>query len=121
MKVFSLRIALLFVAFSLLIAVVVSAQKAKTRIANVVRAPSMDLQAQLKLVQAEDELLWVSLVEQLLHSLSPEIRKRAALAAGRIGDEASVPALSVMLENDSDSDVRAMAAFALGETEAAKA
>ena len=45
------------------------------------------------------------------------IRTRAALAAGRIGDENAVAALAGLLVNDPSLDVRAMAAFALGETE----
>jgi len=54
---------------------------------------------------------------QLLSNQSPAVRKRAALAAGRIGDEGAVKSLSDVLEHDSDISVRAMAAFALGEIE----
>jgi cyclophilin family peptidyl-prolyl cis-trans isomerase/HEAT repeat protein len=46
------------------------------------------------------------------------VRKRAALAAGRIGDEGAVRSLTYVLERDTDTSVRAMAAFALGEIEA---
>ncbi len=45
------------------------------------------------------------------------VRSRAALAAGRIGDEGSVPALINMLQEDADINGRAVAAFALGEIE----
>ena len=55
---------------------------------------------------------------RLLANPSPAVRKRAALAAGRIGDEGAVKSLSYVLERDSDTSVRAMAAFALGEIEA---
>src|SRR5687768_9866701 len=41
------------------------------------------------------------------------VRRRAALAAGRIGDVAAVPALVARL-GDSEVEVRQMAAFALG-------
>lgn len=41
------------------------------------------------------------------------VRRRAALAAGRIGDASSVPAL-VDLMNDGEAEIRHMAAFALG-------
>jgi cyclophilin family peptidyl-prolyl cis-trans isomerase/HEAT repeat protein len=52
-------------------------------------------------------------LERLLHHREPGIRRRAALAAGRIGDPALVPAL-VALMNDQEPEVRQMAAFALG-------
>jgi cyclophilin family peptidyl-prolyl cis-trans isomerase/HEAT repeat protein len=48
---------------------------------------------------------------------NPAVRTRAALAAGRIGNELAVPALVSLLQSDSDARVRAMAAFALGEVE----
>ena len=47
--------------------------------------------------------------------------KRAALAAGRIGREEAIPSLVHLLESDPNTDVRTMAAFALGETESIKA
>ena len=40
------------------------------------------------------------------------IRKRALLAAGRIGNEDSLPQLGKLLQDDPDPGVRAMAAFA---------
>jgi cyclophilin family peptidyl-prolyl cis-trans isomerase/HEAT repeat protein len=70
------------------------------------------------IVQAEDERHWSDELMQLLSNQSPVVRKRAALAAGRIGDEGAVKSLSDVLERDSDTSVRAMAAFALGEIEA---
>src|SRR5262249_50120356 len=69
-------------------------------------------------MQAEDERRWSDELMQLLSNQSPVVRKRAALAAGRIGDEGAVRSLSYVLERDSDVSVRAMAAFALGEIEA---
>ena len=70
------------------------------------------------IMQAEDERHWSDELMQLLSSQSPAVRKRAALAAGRIGDEGAVKPLSEMLEHDADNSVRATAAFALGEIEA---
>lgn len=71
----------------------------------------------LIITKAEDERRWDSSLRVLFVSPVPAIRARAALAAGRIGDEGSVPALIELLEKDKDENVRAMAAFALGETE----
>ena len=69
------------------------------------------------IMQAEDERRWSNDLMQLLSHQSPAIRKRAALAAGRIGDEGAVKSLTYVLERDTDTSVRAMAAFALGEIE----
>jgi cyclophilin family peptidyl-prolyl cis-trans isomerase/HEAT repeat protein len=52
-------------------------------------------------------------MERLLHDPDRGIRRRAALAAGRVGDPAVVPSL-LDLMNDQESEVRQMAAFALG-------
>jgi cyclophilin family peptidyl-prolyl cis-trans isomerase/HEAT repeat protein len=71
----------------------------------------------LQIVEVEDKRLSSNNLSQLLAHENPSVRKRAALAAGRIGDEHAVPALVSLLENDKDDDVRAMAAFALGEIE----
>src|SRR5215467_6275551 len=70
------------------------------------------------ITQAEDERRWSDDLMRLLSNQSPAVRKRAALAAGRIGDEGAVKSLSYVLERDTDTSVRAMAAFALGEIEA---
>ena len=52
-------------------------------------------------------------LERLLHDPDPGVRRRAALAAGRVGDASCVPAL-VALMNDGEPQLRRMAAFALG-------
>jgi cyclophilin family peptidyl-prolyl cis-trans isomerase/HEAT repeat protein len=70
----------------------------------------------LRITQAEDERRWDDELRGLLSNRSAAIRKRAALAAGRIGNEDSVPALTALLR-DAEPSVRAMAAFALGEVE----
>ncbi len=68
--------------------------------------------------KAEDERRWDNDLHELFAHPNAAIRKRAALAAGRIGNEDSVSALAGLLK-DADTDVRAMAAFAIGEVEAA--
>ena len=71
----------------------------------------------LRIVKAEDERRWDSDLRSLMTNNSPAVRGRAALAAGRIGREESVPSLISLLQSDKDTDVRAIAAFAMGETE----
>ncbi|HLM25046.1 MAG TPA: peptidylprolyl isomerase [Pyrinomonadaceae bacterium] len=71
----------------------------------------------LSITKAEDERRWDDDLQKLFSNPSPLIRKRAALAAGRIGNEDSISALTNLLEQDKDVSVRAMAAFALGEVE----
>src|ERR1043165_2971478 len=73
----------------------------------------------LRIVEAEDERRWEeSDLGGLLKDENSAVRRRAALAAGGIGDEGAVAPLDLMLRGDSDESVRAMAAFALGEIEA---
>ncbi len=74
----------------------------------------------VKIVKAEDELRFDRDLEGLLADKNDMIRKRAVLAAGRIGNENAVAPLTEILASDSVADVRAMAAFALGEIESAK-
>ena len=75
----------------------------------------------MRIVRAEDERRWDNDLQNLLNDRNPAVRKRAALAAGRIGNELAVAALTPLLENDTDETVSAMAAFALGEIESAAA
>ncbi|MDQ2920153.1 MAG: HEAT repeat domain-containing protein, partial [Acidobacteriota bacterium] len=75
----------------------------------------------IRIVQAEDERRWDNDVRNLLSARSVVVRRRAALAAGRIGNEDSVADLINLLRHDDEMDVRAMAAFALGEVESASA
>ena len=74
----------------------------------------------LKIVRAEDELRFDKDLEELLKSADAATRKRAALAAGRIGNEKAIGLLSELLEKDASAEVRMMAAFALGEIESGK-
>ena len=75
----------------------------------------------VQIVKAEDERRFDKTLETLLKSANVKIRTRAALAAGRIGDEKAIFALVNLLEKDKDANIRAMAAFALGEIESVKA
>ena len=76
----------------------------------------------LRIVRAEDERRWDATdLGALLADKNPAVRGRAALAAGRIGDEGAVAPLIGLLQKDGDAGVRAMAAFALGEIESAAA
>jgi cyclophilin family peptidyl-prolyl cis-trans isomerase/HEAT repeat protein len=75
----------------------------------------------LRIVRAEDERRWDTDLQTLLADKSAEVRRRSALAAGRIGDDRAVPSLISLLQKDSDEKVQAMAAFALGEIESANA
>jgi len=71
----------------------------------------------LLITKAEDERRWDNDLRSLFTSPNAAVRKRAALAAGRIGNEDSLSALTKLLEADADTSVRAMAAFAIGEVE----
>src|SRR3989441_2219898 len=75
----------------------------------------------IRIIRAEDERRWDNDVRSLLSARSSVVRSRAALAAGRIGNEDSVTDLITLLRHDDEPDVRAMAAFALGEIESASA
>ncbi len=68
-------------------------------------------------LRAEDERRWDDDLGTLFTHNSSIVRIRAALAAGRIGHEGAVPDLLKLFKNDRVPDVRAMAAFALGEIE----
>lgn len=73
----------------------------------------------LQIMRAEDERRWDQNLKSLLTHPDAKVRKRAALAAGRIGNHDAMPVLADMLLMDRDNDVRQMAAFALGEIETA--
>jgi cyclophilin family peptidyl-prolyl cis-trans isomerase/HEAT repeat protein len=75
----------------------------------------------VQIVKAEDERRFDAVLENLLKNPDAKIRARAALAAGRIGNDAAIPALANLLRKEDAGEVRAMAAFALGEIESIKA
>jgi cyclophilin family peptidyl-prolyl cis-trans isomerase/HEAT repeat protein len=78
------------------------------------------LNVSVEILKAEDARHYSPSLQSLMFQRAPAIRSRAALAAGRIGDDAAVDPLAKLLENDASLDVRVMAAFALGEVESAK-
>ena len=69
----------------------------------------------IQILKAEDARRYDASLEKFFTDPNPATRKRAALAAGRIGDEKAIAPLAELLEKDPSNDVRAMAAFALGE------
>ncbi len=79
------------------------------------------INAAIQVLKAEDALRYDKSLEGLLKNADERIRTRAALAAGRIGNEAAIPVLTELLEKDGSEQVRVMAAFALGEIESIKA
>ncbi|HST51935.1 MAG TPA: peptidylprolyl isomerase [Pyrinomonadaceae bacterium] len=100
--------------------------EAKPVQANATKKPQTAAAAQrvpeetlLRIIEAEDERRWDAAdLGKLLTDASAAVRRRAALAAGRIGDEGAVAPLASMLRADRDERVRETAAFALGEIEA---
>jgi cyclophilin family peptidyl-prolyl cis-trans isomerase/HEAT repeat protein len=71
----------------------------------------------IRIIRYEDQRNWNDDLKSFLSGADPMVRKRAALAAGRIGDARAIPTLADMVLMDRDQDVRQMAAFALGEIE----
>ena len=71
----------------------------------------------LRIVRAEDERRWDDDLRSLFSARNANVRTRAALAAGRIGNDDAVADLISLLQKDDEPEVRAMAAFALGEIE----
>lgn len=80
-------------------------------------ADLIPIATQIQILQAEDERRWDETVSRLLAHPNAAIRARAALAAGRIGDDRAMLLLTPLLYNDKDQNVRAMVAFAIGEIE----
>ncbi len=75
-----------------------------------------------RIIQLEDaRSLGAGEVEALLQHKLPEVRYRAALAIGRIGDKHGTDALLKALEATTTNRLRLITVFALGEMEDAKA
>src|SRR5258706_3663480 len=87
------------------------------RISRATSSGQVPGQIMLRIIRAEDERRWNDGLTSLLQDKDARVRKRAALALGRIGDERALPALSESLQSDRDIDVRQMSAFAIGEIE----
>ena len=78
--------------------------------------PAVPRNILVRIIKAEDERRWDGDLRALLTDKNAAVRSRAALAAGRIGDERAVADLLSLLKADTQ-EIRAMAAFALGEIE----
>jgi cyclophilin family peptidyl-prolyl cis-trans isomerase/HEAT repeat protein len=90
--------------------------------ASNVCAQKIPLETQIRILRAEDTRNFDEHnLGALLKDKDAKVRRRAALAAGRIGDGRAVAPLIEMMQKDADASVRAMAAFALGEIESDKA
>jgi cyclophilin family peptidyl-prolyl cis-trans isomerase/HEAT repeat protein len=74
----------------------------------------------IQILRAEDARRYDAVLEKLLADRNGAIRKRATLAAGRIGSENAIPTLTSILEKGTSEDVHAMAVFAIGEIESIK-
>lgn len=79
------------------------------------------INVEVQILKAEDARRYDRELETLLKSPNEDIRIRAALAAGRIGNAAAVPALVRMLQSERSAKAQDMAAFALGEIESVDA
>lgn len=108
-----LRLSVLTVALLFLAAPVSAQRSPATRVAQI----GIDSKILLQIIRAEDTRRWDADLEKLIAHDDPKVRKRAVLAAGRIGSEKAVPVLAETVLTDRDVDVRQMAAFALGEIE----
>ena len=75
------------------------------------------INVQVQIVKAEDARRYDTTLEDLIKSPNLSVRHRAALAAGRIGDERALPALIDLLDNEAAVKTAAVAAFAIGEIE----
>ena len=76
----------------------------------------VDLEDRIALLKAQDELRFDETIKNALKSPNAELRKTAALAAGRIGDEEALQFLEPLL-SDNDPEVAQMAMFGIGELE----
>src|SRR6266849_775112 len=94
-------------------ATAVTAQRPKAKTS----ASSVPTSILLRIIRAEDQRRWDDNLKSLLTDKDAKVRKRTALAAGRVGDARAVPALAEMLQGDTDPEVRQIAAFSLGEIE----
>ena len=95
----------------------VSAQRRSRALQNPTSGDPVSKILLMRIVRAEDERRWDDTLLNLFSARNANVRARAALAAGRIGNEDAVADLVRLMQRDDETDVRAMAAFALGEIE----
>src|SRR5262245_25677643 len=107
-----IRPILIFLFFGLLVSSAVGDEQSKPA------RQAISLGLHIRIIQLEDErnLSGDELIGLLKHQ-TPEVRERAALAIGRIGDKRGTDPLIKVLQSDENERVREMAAFALGEIE----
>lgn len=84
---------------------------------NIFAQAQLPLATAVQIAKAEDSRAYDAKLEALFSSPNADVRRRAALAAGRIGDAKGVGPLVKLVEMDPSDDVRVMAVFALGEIE----
>ena len=82
--------------------------------------PALGQNVVLNIIRHEDERRWDEELKRLLANKDAKVRQRAALAAGRIGDERAVPVLTELLLTDRDPGVRDMAAGILEDRRAGR-
>lgn len=104
---------------SVALALVAACAPARTAIPGPERTPvqldDLQLRRIAQLLRHEDRRRYDPDLFDRLADGSVEVRRRTALAAGRIGDTAAASLLVRLLDDDPNPDVRADAAFALGE------
>src|ERR1044072_2036464 len=94
-------------------------QRAASAAARQAARPGIPEAVMLGILRMEDERHWDEGVGKQMFDKDARVRRRVALAAGRIGDERAIASLLVLLQSDTSESVRAMAAFAMGEIESA--
>jgi cyclophilin family peptidyl-prolyl cis-trans isomerase/HEAT repeat protein len=112
-----ISISFLTVSVLLLASPGVSAQKRPQILHNPTSGDPVPKLLLLRIIRAEDERRWDDDLRSLFRARNANVRGRAALAAGRIGNDAAIADLSELLLHDAETEVRAMAAFAIGEIE----
>ncbi|HEY6231506.1 MAG TPA: HEAT repeat domain-containing protein [Pyrinomonadaceae bacterium] len=114
----SVRLRVALVSFLLLASSTAAfAQRRAQRLQNPTSGDPVPKILLLQIVRAEDERRWDNDLSSLFRARNSNVRSRAALAAGRIGDADAVADLVRLMQRDDEPEVRAMAAFALGEIE----
>ena len=89
-----------------------------TLVAVVTIPAQVPLNVHVQIVKAEDARDAAPVIA-MFDDANPKVRERAALAAGRIGDDKAIDGLRNLM-NDKSLEVRAMAVFAIGEIESEK-
>lgn len=108
-------------AFILALAVVAQAQVRGTQ-AIPIQPPFLrrDTASRLlyaRILQAEDRREYSKTLEAMLTKSHGGVRRRAAMAIGRIGDPLGIPPLLAMFDTERSDELRSDVAFALGEIE----